>query len=363
MRITLVVGARPNFMKVSPIINEIKKQNNLGNKIDYRLIHTGQHYDKLMSDNFFEQLNIPKPDVNLNCSGSTQSELTANIMINFEKEIIENKPNVVIVVGDVTSTMACSIVTKKHMIDLAHIEGGIRSFDRNMPEEINRLITDSITDYFFTTSSFANENLIKENVNEKKIFFVGNTMIDCLVNNESNFRKPFNINQNVIQTGQYFLMTLHRPSNVDDSDKLKSLLLSIDNSTDSVPIIFPIHHRTKKNIEKLNLKLKNLVFVDPQGYLEFMYLIKNSIGVITDSGGISEETTYLNIPCITLRNSTERPETTILGTNELIGENLDKLKNCIIKMKKGLWKKGVLPPLWDGKTSERIIQHLLEIYK
>jgi UDP-N-acetylglucosamine 2-epimerase (non-hydrolysing) len=363
VKITLVVGARPNFMKVSPIINEIKKQNILGKNINFRLIHTGQHYDKIMSGDFFEQLGIPQPDVNLNCTGNTQSDLTANIMVNFEKELTENRPDIVVVVGDVTSTMACSIVTKKLTIDLAHVEGGIRSLDRKMPEEINRLVTDSITDYFFTTSDFANKNLIKENVDKKNIFFVGNTMIDCLVNNQHKFKKPLNIDQTIIQKNKYFLMTLHRPNNVDNINKLKNLILSIDGSTEDTPIIFPIHHRTKKNIDGLNLNLKNIILIDPQGYLEFMYLVKNCIGVITDSGGITEETTFLNIPCVTLRNSTERPETVSFGTNKLIGDDLNELKKSIKEINDGLWKNGTIPPFWDGKTSERIIQHLIKIYK
>lgn len=363
MKITLVVGARPNFMKVSPIISEIEKKKLSGIVIEYRLVHTGQHYDKLMSENFFDQLSIPRPNKNLNCTGTTQSELTANIMVEFEKELTENKPDLVIVVGDVTSTMACSIVTKKLNIGLAHIEGGIRSFDRSMPEEINRLVTDSISDYFFTTSEVANQNLSSENIKKENIFFVGNTMIDCLVNNESKFKQPMDIDSSIIQTKKYFLMTLHRPSNVDDSEKLLKLLHCIDGSVSNLPIIFPVHHRTKKNINRLNLNLKNIIFVDPQGYLEFMFLIKNCIGVITDSGGITEETTYLNIPCLTLRNSTERPETVTYGTNILIGDNLYLLEDSIYKIQKGNWKVGKIPPLWDGRTSERILNHILEIYK
>lgn len=363
MKITLVVGARPNFMKVSPIISEIEKKKFNGFDIEYRLVHTGQHYDKLMSENFFYQLSIPKPHKNLNCTGQTQSELTANIMIEFEKELTENRPDLVIVVGDVTSTMACSIVTKKHNIDLAHVEGGIRSFDRSMPEEINRLVTDSVSDYFFTTSDFANQNLLNENIKKENIFFVGNTMIDCLVNNKSKFKQPSDINVNDIQNKKYFLMTLHRPNNVDDVEKLSNLITCIDESVDSLPIIFPVHHRTKKNIDKLKLNLKNIILVNPQGYLEFMYLIQNCIGVITDSGGITEETTYLNIPCLTLRNSTERPETVSYGTNILIGDDLSLLRDSIYKIQNKNWKVGEVPPLWDGKTSERILNHIFKIYK
>lgn len=362
MRLTLVVGARPNFMKISPIIREIEKINKIKKRIDYRLIHTGQHYDKMMSDDFFEQLQIPKPHTNLNCNGGSQSESTSCIMIEFEKELLLNKPYVVIVVGDVNSTMACTIVAKKLMINVAHIESGIRSFDRTMPEEINRLITDSISDYFFTTSESANNNLINENVNKDKIFFVGNTMIDCLINNIENIQKPTDVDLALLTEKRFFLMTLHRPSNVDSLSKLESLLTFIDNSVDGLPVIFPVHPRTRINIEQLNSNFKNIVLVNPQKYLEFIYLIKNSIGVITDSGGISEETTFLNIPCLTLRDTTERPETVEFGSNVLIGDDLFKLNDYIKLIINNKWKLSKTPKLWDGLTSKRIIEHLLTIY-
>jgi UDP-N-acetylglucosamine 2-epimerase (non-hydrolysing) len=358
IKLCLVVGARPNFMKVSPIIDMIEHFNKTSHKeISYRLIHTGQHYDKSMSDDFFDQLQIPKPNNNLNCVGSSQSELTANIMVEFEKELTSNRPDLVIVVGDVTSTMACSIVTKKLNIKLAHVEAGIRSLDREMPEEINRLITDSISDYFFTTSRHANENLIKENINPSKIFFVGNTMIDCLIKNLHRSNKPSFLDN----SKDYFLMTLHRPSNVDDLGKLSQILEHIDKSVGNHKVIFPVHHRTKLKLQSLNINLQNVEVIDPQGYLEFIYLIKNSLGVITDSGGITEETTYLNIPCITLRDSTERPETVTIGTNELIGDDLGKLTSCINRILIGEWKKGGIPELWDGSSSKRIINELITL--
>ena len=360
MKLCLVVGARPNFMKIAPIIDEINYFNKKSqNKIIYRLVHTGQHYDKSMSDDFFDQLQIPKPSVNLNCSGSTQSELTAKIMVEFEKELVLNRPELVIVVGDVTSTMACSIVAKKLQIKLAHVEAGIRSFDREMPEEINRLLTDSITDYFFTTSSLANQNLINENIDPSKIFFVGNTMIDCLIKNLSRIKQP----SFLTDSKKYFLMTLHRPSNVDDTEKLKTILTEIDNCfSDNYKVIFPVHHRTKSKLKNLGLTFKNIEVVDPQGYLEFIYLIKNSLGVITDSGGITEETTYLSIPCITLRDSTERPETVTVGTNELIGDDLIMLKKSIERILSNNWKKGGIPELWDGLTSKRIVDKIVTLF-
>jgi len=362
MNVTLVVGARPNFMKISPIIDSIKKFNESNNnKIHYRLIHTGQHYDKSMSDDFFEQLGIPKPDINLNCTGSTQTELTANIMVGFEKELIQNRPDIVVVVGDVTSTMSCSIVAKKLQIKVAHVEAGIRSLDREMPEEINRLITDSISDYFFTTTEMASENLIKENIDPSKIFFVGNTMIDCLIKNLPKIKQPKDIDENLIRHKNYFLMTLHRPNNVDNIGKLTEILTHIESSTNNYKVIFPVHHRTKLKLLNLGIEFNNIVTVEPQKYLEFIHLIKNSLGVITDSGGITEETTYLNIPCITIRNSTERPETVTLGTNELIGDDLLKLTKSIKTIIDGKWKNTILPKYWDGSTSYRIVKSLLEI--
>lgn len=362
MRLTLVVGARPNFMKISPIIREIENINKIQKRIDYRLIHTGQHYDKMMSDDFFDQLQIPKPHLNLNCNGGSQSESTSCIMIEFEKELLLNRPDIVIVVGDVNSTMACTIAAKKLMITVAHIESGIRSFDRTMPEEINRLITDSISDYFFTTSEFANNNLLKENVDKNKIFFVGNTMIDCLINNLNHTQKPKDIDIPLLIEKSFFLMTLHRPSNVDSLSKLETLLTSIDNFVGDLPVIFPVHPRTKIKIEQLNLNFKNIILINPQKYLEFIYLIKNSIGVITDSGGISEETTFLNIPCLTLRDTTERPETVEFGTNVLIGDDLNKLDDNIKLILNNKWKMSKSPKLWDGLTSKRIIDHILKIH-
>lgn len=228
MKLTLVVGARPNFMKISPIIKAIEEKNSFEKKIIFRLVHTGQHFDNSMSGNFFEQLKIPHPHVNLNCGNSNQTEQTACIMIQFEKELLENRPDIVLVVGDVNSTMACAIVAKKLKIKVAHVEAGLRSYDRDMPEEINRILTDSITDYFFTTSEYANNNLLKENISENKIYFVGNTMIDCLINNLNNLKKSQLIESKKVESKKYFILTLHRPSNVDDSEKLRNLLLALD---------------------------------------------------------------------------------------------------------------------------------------
>lgn len=349
--ITLVAGTRPNFVKISSIIRAIESSQGLS----FRFVHTGQHYDKLMSDYFFEDLKIPKPDVNLNCGGGTQATQVAQIMIEFEKELLINKPNIVVVVGDVNSTMACAIVSKKLNIKVAHVEAGIRSFDRTMPEEINRIVTDSISDYFFTTSIFANDNLLKENASVDNIFFVGNTMIDCLKFNLSNLRCPEFFD---LENKKYFLMTLHRPSNVDSYAKLEKILKSVNDSSQGFPVIFPMHPRTSKTFSALKNEYKNILVVEPQKYLEFIFLIKNSLGVITDSGGVSEETTFLNIPCLTLRNSTERPETVVEGTNELIGDELVLLDPYMNKIINGDWKSGKIPALWDGLASDRIATQL-----
>jgi UDP-N-acetylglucosamine 2-epimerase (non-hydrolysing) len=359
MRVTIIAGARPNFMKIAPIIHEIIKNKLLGKEIDFRLVHTGQHYDSKMSGDFFKQLEIPEPNINLESGGGTQSEQTANIMIRFEKELLLNPCDLLIVVGDVTSTMACSIVAQKQGIKVAHIEAGIRSNDWSMPEEINRLLTDSITNFFFTTTESASENLKKSGVNEKDIFFVGNTMIDTLLKHQSNFKKPSLWDEKNLQDQKYIMMTLHRPANVDDGEKLKNLIEEIIKHSQNLPIIFPVHPRTAKIISKLGINHSNLILIEPLGYLEFNYLIERSKLVVTDSGGITEETTVLKIPCITLRDNTERPETVDLGTNELIGTDPVNIGPNFKKLFDGNWKKGSIPPKWDGKTSERIIYHIL----
>lgn len=362
MNITLVAGARPNFMKIAPIIKAIEKAQSNGEIIQYRLVHTGQHYDKKMSGDFFEELGIPNPDANLECGSGSQAEQTASIMIRFEQELLNNRPDLVLVVGDVTSTMACTITAKKLCIDVAHVEAGIRSGDMAMPEEINRIVTDAICDHFFTTTELAGDQLRKTGVDESRIHFVGNTMIDTLLANIKRLRRPEFWNEFNLEPKKYFLLTLHRPSNVDDPDKLKDILHAIQESTLDIPIVFPVHPRTKATLDKLSINKKNLFITGPQNYLEFIFLVKNSMGVITDSGGITEEATVLQVPCLTLRNSTERPETISLGTNELIGDDLGKLKKYLKKVIDQEWKKGSTPPLWDGHTSERIIGAILEIY-
>lgn len=360
MKITIIAGARPNFMKVAPIIHAIQNAQNEGGNISYRLIHTGQHYDKKMSDTFFEELQIPAPDVNLGCGGGSQAEQTAAILVEFEKELIANPSDYVLVVGDVTSTMACAIVAKKLNTKVIHVEAGIRSFDLTMPEEINRMVTDSITDLYFTTSRFANENLKKNGVEDNRVVFVGNVMIDTLLKNMSRFIKPTIYDDLSLTKGNYIVLTLHRPANVDEADKLKELMNEIIENSHGLPIIFPIHPRTAKIFKDLGIENKNLNIIDPQGYLEFNYLVKHAKLVITDSGGITEETTVMGVPCITLRDNTERPETCEIGTNRLVGTNPKNIKPALDILFTNQWQKGSTPELWDGNAAERIVNYLLD---
>ena len=414
MHITLIAGARPNFMKIAPLIKAIQAAAQAGKDIHYRLVHTGQHYDKNMSDTFFEELGIPMPDVNLGCGGGTQAEQTANIMVAFEKDLMANPTDLVLVVGDVTSTMACSIVAKKLNTRVCHVEAGIRSWDLSMPEEINRMVTDSLADYMFTTSEVANKNLLlqgaslegrgerlelkgKENGeadiqasrliasppynlpvleeeqyafkrNVQRVWWVGNVMIDTLLANRARFRKPAVYDELGLEEKNYVVMTMHRPANVDEEQHLKALMEQIITNVHGLPIIFPIHPRTAKifynlwgNEEQLAELFPNLHIVAPMGYLEFNYLVDHAKVVVTDSGGITEETTVMGVPCITLRDNTERPETCTIGTNRLIGTNPQAVKPALDVLFEGQWQLGAIPPLWDGHAAERIVEILLSL--
>lgn len=364
MIIDIIAGARPNFMKIAPIIEAMKYHLVFQAKgLQYRLIHTGQHYDKNMSEQFFEQLGIPAPHVNLGAGGGSQAEQTAAILIGYEKLLIQKKSDLCIVVGDVTSTMACTITAKKMGIRVAHVEAGIRSYDMAMPEEINRMVTDAICDYFFTTSESANQNLLKAGIRQEQIFFVGNTMIDTLLKNIPKLVCPAIWEQKELDIKSYLVLTLHRPSNVDEPEKLANLLKVICERAKGSKIIFPVHPRTRKFLSIHSIQYDNLVVTEPLGYLEFIFLVKNCRGVITDSGGITEEATVMNVPCITLRNNTERPETCTIGTNELVGDNFDKLSSCLDKIIAQQWKKGGIPILWDGKTSKRIVDVIISFYE
>lgn len=361
MLITIIAGARPNFMKIAPIIHAIQKAKEQGEHIDYRLVHTGQHYDKKMSGDFFDQLEIPAPHANLESGGGSQAEQTAKIMMAFEKELIDYPTDLVLVVGDVTSTMACAITAQKQHVKVAHVEAGIRSGDWSMPEEINRLVTDSITNYFFITSELANKNLKSSGVKDNQIFFVGNTMIDTLLKQRPNFKKPEVWDALSLKEKEYLVMTLHRPANVDEEAKLKELMEEIVNNTNDLPLIFPVHPRTAKILKNLGITHPRLHMVEPLSYLEFNYLVERAKAVVTDSGGITEEASIMNVPCMTLRENTERPETIELGTNELLGTDPKAIKPSMDKLFNGHWKQCQEIPMWDGKCAERIINEILKI--
>ena len=372
-----VVGARPNFMKIAPIFVSIEKQNQKNNSpfIDQFIVHTGQHYGKEMSESFFSDLGIPDPHFNLNVGSGSHAFQTANIMLSFEGVLNELSPNLVIVVGDVNSTVACAITAKKLGIRVAHVESGLRSFDRSMPEEINRILTDSISDLLFTTEQSANINLNNEGISSEKIFFAGNTMIDSLVRQLENAAQ-INTLENINLTGsgsdhfKYGLLTMHRPANVDCPTVLAGFLESFISLSDDTPILFPAHPRTIKQIkenklesifsstEEVLLNKKGMVLIDPLGYYDMLNLMRSADYVITDSGGIQEETTYLGIPCFTIRENTERPVTTDHGTNILVGQNHKLLSDEVSKITTRKQKKGTIPPLWDGKASERIVDTL-----
>lgn len=363
MRITLIAGARPNFMKVAPIIHAIKCLQSEGKDFSFRLVHTGQHYDKQMSGTFFEELNIPQPDINLGCGGGSQAEQAAAIMVKFEQDLLANPTDLVMVVGDVTSTMACSLVAKKLGVKVAHVEAGIRSYDLSMPEEINRMVTDSIADYFFTTTHWATNNLLSAGIKKERIFFVGNVMIDTLLANMDRFRKPEEYDRLSLKEKGYIVLTMHRPGNVDEAEKLKRTMSEIVNNVNEMPVVFPIHPRTAKIFADLGIEADNLKVIPPLGYLEFNYLVKHAKAVITDSGGITEETTVMHIPCMTLRDNTERPETCEIGTNSLVGTDPNNIRPELEKLLSGNWKKGEIPELWDGHAAERIINIVSNEYK
>ena len=359
-KIMNVVGARPNFMKIGPIQREMNRRSSEFQPV---LVHTGQHYDEKMSKLFFDDLQLPKPDVYLGVGSGTHAEQTAKIMIDFEKVCREHKPDMVLVVGDVNSTVACSLVAAKLWIPVVHVEAGLRSFDRKMPEEINRLVTDALADYLFITEKAGIENLKNEGVDDAKVHFVGNVMIDSLAFFLEKARESDILKKLELREKNYALVTLHRPSNVDDQENFLKILTAFEQIEKEIPIVFPIHPRTRKNIERFGLEdrvkaLKNLKLLPPIGYLDFMNLTQNCKFVMTDSGGIQEETTYLGIPCMTLRENTERPITIEVGTNELVGPNTEQILNYAQKMLSGQWKKGAVPELWDGHAAERIVEVL-----
>ena len=373
MKIVNIVGARPNFMKIAPLMRAYKQYNDSINPV---LVHTGQHYDETMSKTFFEQLDIPRPDINLGVGSGSHAEQTAKIMMSFEKLIKDEKPDIVLVVGDVNSTMACTITAAKFGIKTVHVEAGLRSFDMTMPEEINRKVTDSICDYLFTTEESANKNLRNEGVKEERIFFVGNVMIDTLayyLDKIKDMPLPFRgLTQNNstdidgIVEKNYATLTMHRPSNVDDRSVLEGIFFALEKIQKDIPIVFPMHPRTRKNIDHFGLSgkvsgMRNLIITEPIGYFEFLRLNKTAKFILTDSGGLQEETTYLRIPCLTLRENTERPVTIDVGTNVLVGSDPDTILDEYGKIMNGNFKKGRTPFLWDGHAAERIVEQLAEL--
>jgi UDP-N-acetylglucosamine 2-epimerase (non-hydrolysing) len=346
MHILHVVGARPNFMKVAPVLGSLDGRNGTRQT----LVHTGQHYDANMSEVFFEQLALPRPDVNLAVGSGSQARQTAEIMARFEEVALESKPDLVVVYGDVNSTVAAALVCAKLLIPVAHVEAGLRSFDRTMPEEINRLLTDQISDLLFTPSPDGDENLAREGIAKEKIHLVGNVMIDTLVRLLEKAEQP----SPASLPDRYVLVTLHRPSNVDDGRILEQIVCALLDIGQEIAIVFPVHPRTRERLGNLGIDLRGFHLLEPVPYLEFLGLQRRAAAVITDSGGVQEETTYLGVPCLTLRENTERPVTVTLGTNVIVGHDMDRLRTELKAAVSGRWKSGQVPPLWDGHAGERI---------
>ncbi len=363
MKIINIVGARPNFMKIAPLMAAYKKYDD----IEPVLVHTGQHYDEKMSDLFFRQLEIPEPDINLEIGSASHAVQTAEIMKAFEPVCLEHKPDVVLVVGDVNSTIACGLVAVKLGIKLVHVEAGLRSGDRDMPEEINRVLTDSISDKLFVTEQSGIDNLKAEGVSECRIHMVGHVMIDTLLKNLEKAKKSTILSdlkeQFSLKTDDYAVLTMHRPSNVDDPVVFGRILDALEVIQNDLPIIFPIHPRTRKNIQGSELgnridAMANVHLLDPVGYFDFLKMTSNAKLVLTDSGGIQEETTVLKIPCLTLRENTERPITSDIGSNQIVGTKTEDILAAYKRLKDGTFRESQIPPLWDGKAAERIVKIL-----
>jgi UDP-N-acetylglucosamine 2-epimerase (non-hydrolysing) len=353
-KIISVVGARPNFMKVAPIHKSFLSYNN---KVDHRICHTGQHYDENMSKIFFEDLELPHPDYYLGVGSGSHSVQTAKIMIEFEKVLLAERPDMIIVVGDVNSTIACSLVASKLGIGVVHIEAGLRSFDRTMPEEVNRILTDTISDYLFVTEPSGLKNLKNEGIPRSKVHHVGNVMIDSLIRFLPKAEKSNIYSKLGVEKQKYILITLHRPSNVDSEKFLRKLVTVLNTLSERLKIVFPVHPRTRKNMEELKLDMTlsaRVLLTEPIGYIDFLALTKDAAMIITDSGGIQEESTYLGVQCITVRENTERPITVEIGTNHLVGIDLDAVQRNSESILDGNIKHGRIPELWDGKAAERI---------
>jgi len=358
VKVHLIVGARPNFMKIAPLYKEMMK---FPHDFNVKLIHTGQHYDEKMSKLFFHDLHLPVPHEYLGVGSGSHGSQTARIMEKYEEVLLKDKPDLIIVAGDVNSTVACALDATKLHIKVAHLEAGLRSYDRRMPEEINRIVTDSISDILLTPSRNADENLLKEGIPETKIHFVGNIMIDSVIGYKDEAEKSVILEELGVRSGEYALITLHRPSNVDEKESLIKIIDAFIEISKDVKLIFPMHPRTQKNLVNFGLDVKvkqadNLIITEPIGYYDFLKLQIHSMFVLTDSGGIQEETTYFNIPCLTLRENTERPITITEGSNKLIKLETSEIIREAGEILKGKAKSGKVPELWDGKTAERIIK-------
>ncbi len=364
IKIFNVVGARPNFMKIGPLHRAYRQFGNIHSVI----VHTGQHYDERMSDVFFRQLELPEPDIYLGVGSGSHAAQTARIMISFEGALMEHKPDLVLVVGDVNSTVACSLVAAKCHIPVAHVEAGLRSGNRKMPEEINRIVTDSISDHLFVTEQSGLDNLRREGVPEDKIHFVGNVMIDSLVQFREKAAESTILHELAVQSKQYVLVTMHRPANVDNPESLRKMVETLERLTALRPVVMPMHPRTRIRLDSFGYMdrfraIPNLIMTEPLGYLEFLKLMDNAALLVTDSGGIQEETTFLKVPCLTLRESTERPITMELGTNELMELDPDAIAARVTAILSGDRKEGEIPPLWDGATATRIAGILEQILR
>ena len=364
--IFLVAGARPNFMKIAPLYKALKDCAEANNSINPTIIHTGQHYDPKMSEIFFSDLGIPEPECNLGVGSGSHAEQTARIMVEFEKVIQREKPDLIVVVGDVNSTIACSLTAKKLGVPVAHVEAGLRSFDMTMPEEINRMLTDTISDMLFVTEQAGLDNLKMEGIDEGKVHFVGNVMIDTLLSNlerinDEDFQPTQIVSDFTRNNEEYGVLTLHRPSNVDNDDVLRGIIEAISEISQKLPILFPVHPRARKRIETLvrSKESSNIVLTEPIGYLDMLYAVQGAALVLTDSGGLQEETTVLAVPCITIRHNTERPCTIDLGTNYLVGTDPGRIISTAREILDGNGKTGTLPPLWDGRASERIAEVII----
>ncbi len=359
-KVLVCVGTRPNLIKITRLKECFAKYPHL----QFKLLHTGQHYDYKMSEVFFEELDIPQPDVLFELKRDSQISVVTQIMALFEAEIKKDRPDLVVVPGDVDSTFACAFVSSRYGIPVAHIESGLRSWDKTMPEEINRILVDDIAQLFFTTEKSGNENLLNEGKRKESIVFTGNTMIDSLIKFKPNIEKSEVLSRYSLERGKFLVMTFHRPANVDNKENLTRILNALNTISKDIKIIFPIHPRTIKNAEDFGLKhlivSSQVILCEPLGYLDFMKLISSAVGVVTDSGGIQEETTFLGVPCLTVRNNTERPITAEVGTNTLLELNEDLIIQHVNSILSGTYKKGQVPELWDGKSSERIVEAIAQ---